>query len=97
VKALPNPTKTKVLLMLLEGETRRSELCLCDYIGPLFKTLSVLCRFCFCCSALCLILLIFALFRVILRPKSKPGGALLARYKHCRLWACLCHACCDLV
>jgi hypothetical protein len=30
--------------------------------------------------------------RLILRPMSKPGGAHPARYTHCRLWACPCHA-----
>jgi hypothetical protein len=32
--------------------------------------------------------------RLTLRPMSKPEGAPPARFEHCRLWACPCHACC---
>ena len=32
--------------------------------------------------------------RLILRPMSKPGGALPARYTHCYICACPCSACC---
>jgi hypothetical protein len=32
--------------------------------------------------------------RLILRPMSKPGGALPARYTHCCICACPCSACC---
>jgi len=32
--------------------------------------------------------------RLILRPMSKPGGALAARYTHCCICACPCSACC---
>jgi len=32
--------------------------------------------------------------RLILRPMSKPGGALPARYTHCCIFACPCSACC---
>ena len=35
-----------------------------------------------------------AFFRLILRPMSKPGGALPARYTHCCICACPCSACC---
>ena len=32
--------------------------------------------------------------RLFLRPMSKPGGALPARYTHCCICACPCSACC---
>ena len=32
--------------------------------------------------------------RLILRPMSKPGGALPARYTHCCICACPCSVCC---
>ena len=32
--------------------------------------------------------------RLILRPMSKPEGALPARYTHCCICACPCFACC---
>jgi hypothetical protein len=32
--------------------------------------------------------------RLILRPMSKPGGTLPARYTHCCICACPCSACC---
>ena len=33
--------------------------------------------------------------RLFLRPMSKPGGALPARYTHCCICACPCSACCE--